>query len=273
MAVVYATVNGRLVQESRGGVVTRYVSDTLGSCVQTRDSAGTLTSTAEYWPYGEVRTSTGSNPSAWGFVGLLGYLTDTVSRLYVRMRHYRPGLIRWQTVDPYFPNARRYRYCRANPVRWSDKWGLRTAIAEPDKCMKPPKSCSDLLTEGTAGGPLKDIIEDCISEAHGNPDKIIECLGDLIKSPIKIGKDLLIDKLFEYLACIYGSSLPGGTPNVDPCASGEAVLCCAGKQLACQVKCIYDSKDDPFGFKHAFCKWKCYAEAIQCLIDKDSVSV
>ncbi|MBS1707751.1 MAG: hypothetical protein JSS65_03410 [Armatimonadetes bacterium] len=124
MAVTYATVNGRLVQENRGGTVTRYVSDTLGSCVQTRDSAGNVTSTTEYWPYGEVRTSTGTNPSPWGFVGLLGYLTDTVSRLYVRMRHYRPGLTRWQTVDPIWPSHPPYHYANLASILFIDPYGL-----------------------------------------------------------------------------------------------------------------------------------------------------
>ncbi|MBS1707748.1 MAG: hypothetical protein JSS65_03395 [Armatimonadetes bacterium] len=154
MAVVYATVNGRLVQESRGGAVTRYVSDTLGSCVQTRDSAGTLTSTAEYWPYGEVRTSTGSNPSPWGFVGLLGYLTDTVSRLYVRMRHYRPGLTRWQTVDPLRSRTATgkllsrglgiapFLYCSNSPIIRVDRLGLKWFVQAPWWPIWPPEAPS-----------------------------------------------------------------------------------------------------------------------------------
>ncbi len=73
MSVVYATVNGCLVQENRGGVVTRHVADTLGSVIQTRDAAGNQTSSTTYWPFGEVRTQTGTNPSPWGFCGTLGY--------------------------------------------------------------------------------------------------------------------------------------------------------------------------------------------------------
>lgn len=72
MAVAYAAMNGRLVEENRGGTIAKYVSDNLGSVVQTRNSSGAVTSTTEYWPYGEVRTTTGTNPSPWGFVGTLG---------------------------------------------------------------------------------------------------------------------------------------------------------------------------------------------------------
>ncbi|MER3496653.1 MAG: hypothetical protein C4320_07705, partial [Armatimonadota bacterium] len=76
MFVRYATVNGHSIQENRGGAVTRYVADTLGSVIQTRDAAGVQISSTEYWPFGEVRTSSGTNPSPWGFVGTLGYYKE-----------------------------------------------------------------------------------------------------------------------------------------------------------------------------------------------------
>ena len=110
MSVTYSRVGGRLVREVRNSVITRYVSDTLGSIVQTRNSAGTQTSSTEFWPFGEVRTSSGSNPSPWGFVGALGYYVDLASRLYVRARYYRTSLSRWMTVDPLWPKEFAYLY-------------------------------------------------------------------------------------------------------------------------------------------------------------------
>jgi len=124
MSVTYATVNGRLMMENRGGVKTAYVSDTLGNLIQCRDASGNKTYEAWYWSYGEIRTSTGSNPSPWGFVGLLGYYTDALNYLYVRARYYRPNLTRWQTVDPLWPQQKAYMYATGDPVSDADPTGF-----------------------------------------------------------------------------------------------------------------------------------------------------
>ena len=124
MSVSYATFNGVLVYENRGGVETEYTSDTLGNLIECHGPDGVSTYTADYWPYGEVRTSTGTNPSNWGFVGLLGYYTDALNFLYVRARYYRPNLTRWQTVDPLWPRQLAYAYSKAEPVKYSDPSGL-----------------------------------------------------------------------------------------------------------------------------------------------------
>ncbi|MBX3095996.1 MAG: hypothetical protein KF812_03965 [Fimbriimonadaceae bacterium] len=124
MSVTYATVNGRMVQENRGGVVTHYVADTLGSVIKTLDASGNVTSTTKYWPFGGVRTSTGTNPSSWGFVGTLGYFEDTLTRLYVRARTYRADLSRWMTVDPLWPDECVYAYVANRPALLSDPSGL-----------------------------------------------------------------------------------------------------------------------------------------------------
>jgi len=123
MSVMYTTINGVLYHENRGGVETEYIPDTLGSLIGCRDSSGNVTYTADYWPYGEVRTSTGSKTSPWGFVGLLGYLTDIAKRLYVRARHYRPSVGQWQTVDPVWPFEWAYRYAYSSPENYVDFTG------------------------------------------------------------------------------------------------------------------------------------------------------
>ena len=114
-SVTYATFNGVLVYEIRGGVETEYTPDTLGNLIECHGIDGVSTYTADYWPYGEVRTSTGTNPSPWGFVGLLGYYTDALNFLYVRARYYRPQLTRWQTVDPLRPRQVVYIYVPRRP--------------------------------------------------------------------------------------------------------------------------------------------------------------
>jgi len=111
MKVVYTNVCGQLIHEDRGGVETEYVPDTLGSVMMCRSATGTTTYTADCRPYGEVASSTGSNPSAWGFGGTLGYYTDPApGSVYVRARIYLAGIGRWATVDPLWPDESAYSY-------------------------------------------------------------------------------------------------------------------------------------------------------------------
>ena len=127
MSVTYVTVHGRLREETRGGVTTRYLGDTLGSVIKTTDTSGNVTSTTTYWPFGEVRSQTGTNPSPWGFCGVWGYLTDAVSRMYVRARHYRADTSRWLTVDLLWPSESAYGYCGTDPIAFVDPMGLGRA--------------------------------------------------------------------------------------------------------------------------------------------------
>lgn len=125
MSVTYVTVHGRLREETRGGVTTRYLGDTLGNVIKTTDESGNVTSETTYWPFGEVRTQTGTNPSPWGFCGVWGYLTDAVSRMYVRARHYRADTSRWLTVDRFWPHLPSYAYCISDPISMFDPSGLQ----------------------------------------------------------------------------------------------------------------------------------------------------
>ena len=129
MSVTYVTVHGRLREETRGGVTTRYLGDTLGSVIKTTDTSGNVTSTTTYWPFGEVRTQTGTNPSPWGFCGVWGYLTDAVSRMYVRARHYRADTSRWLTVDRFWPFESANGYCLNLPNLLIDPSGHFACVA------------------------------------------------------------------------------------------------------------------------------------------------
>ena len=100
MKVTYQTINGEILSEIRGGVRKQYVPDPLGSTAVMTDSTGSITDTFEYWPYGEVRTRTGSSTTPFQYVGTLGYYTDSSSRTYVRARTLRTDLTRWLTEDP-----------------------------------------------------------------------------------------------------------------------------------------------------------------------------
>ncbi|ARU44306.1 hypothetical protein CCB81_09170 [Armatimonadetes bacterium Uphvl-Ar2] len=133
MSVTYVTVHGKLREETRGGVTTRYLGDTLGNVIKTTDDSGNVTSETTYWPFGEVRTQTGTNPSPWGFCGVWGYLTDAVSRMYVRARHYRADTSRWLTVDHYWPFEQPFQYCSNRPVQYVDYLGLASSTPRNSK--------------------------------------------------------------------------------------------------------------------------------------------
>jgi len=125
LTVVYSNAFGGVVAENRGGTVSTYVRDTLGSTIGLMDSAGTLTDRWEYWPYGEVASRSGTNVTPFTFLGVIGYFQDVLSKLfYVRARHLRVDLARWLTVDPLWPSEPAYTYASAGPAWTSDPTGL-----------------------------------------------------------------------------------------------------------------------------------------------------
>jgi len=124
MSVVYSNFCGRVVSETRGGVESDYVSDPLGSTIGLMNSAGTMTDRWEYWPFGEVVSRSGSNPTPLTFLGVIGYFNDVLSKLfYVRARYVRVDLARWLTVDPLWPTGEPYCYCYDMPQQIVDPSG------------------------------------------------------------------------------------------------------------------------------------------------------
>jgi RHS repeat-associated protein len=123
MTTVYTTVNGQILHEVRDGVEAYYRPDTLGNVIATTSTTGTVRSTHTYWPYGEVRASTGTNHSPFKYVGTLGYYSDSATTLYVRARYYRPAQTRWMTVDPLWPDECSYSYATSSPTSSVDPLG------------------------------------------------------------------------------------------------------------------------------------------------------
>ncbi len=235
MSVSYATVGGRLVREVRNSVITRYVSDPLGSVVQTRNSAGTLTSSTEFWPFGEVRTSSGSNPSPWGFVGTLGYFADLASRLYVRARYYRTNLSRWMTVDPLWPREPVYKYGRSSPIEvvdpsgwgqgvWPDKWMSGEERALLEKLLAQIKSMD--LSQF-------DICLDqapCFEESDANRDNSRH-LSDLVRQQMR--RTVIVQFSYNCAPNECGWTQKGGWPD----EAWYVHICMRGGKLQLDPKC------------------------------------
>ena len=119
----YLTVDGEILAETRGGTDRDYVPDALGSVAALLDGSQSVTDAFSYWPYGEERERTGTTATPFSFVGALGYYDDGPSRTYVRARSYRPGLARWQTVDPLWPGEPAYSYAYGSPTTMVDRDG------------------------------------------------------------------------------------------------------------------------------------------------------
>ncbi len=122
LSVTYTVMDGMILGESRANVERDYVPEPIGSTAGLLDGAQTLTDTFEYWPYGEVATSSGTTNTPFTFCGTLGYFF-AAGYGYVRNRFYRPDLAQWMSVDRKWPNQPAYSYCQGQPTMKIDPTG------------------------------------------------------------------------------------------------------------------------------------------------------
>ena len=88
-------------------------------------TAGAITDTFTYSPYGQLRSHVGSSVTPYQYCGTLGYYTDgTSGRVYVDARAYQPALTSWLTVDPGWPSELPYVYVQSNATSFTDRFGL-----------------------------------------------------------------------------------------------------------------------------------------------------
>jgi RHS repeat-associated protein len=123
----------RIALRNSVGVVYLH-SDHLGS---TSVTSGATSSAQTYYPFGSIRTATGSVPTDFGFTG---QRTDASSNLmYYGARYYNSTLGRFISADTIVPSAgnpqslNRYSYVGNNPIRYTDPdghcWPVCTTIA------------------------------------------------------------------------------------------------------------------------------------------------
>jgi len=96
---------------------------------------GTLVSTYQYDPYGNLTSSTGSVTNPWRFAG--GYFDSSTGLYKFGTRYYNPGFGRWSQQDPVRgsladpTSLNRYVYVGDDPVNFTDPSG-RDALG----CLK-----------------------------------------------------------------------------------------------------------------------------------------
>jgi RHS repeat-associated protein len=102
-----------------------YHFDGLGSVVGLTNSSGNTVEVYEYDVYGRVGATDASHPNRILFTGR-EYDKET-GLYYYRARYYNPQIGRFLQTDPvgYAPGMNLYRYCRNNPLKWTDPFGLR----------------------------------------------------------------------------------------------------------------------------------------------------
>ena len=156
MSVVYATINGQIVSENRGGVISYYAPDNLGSTVALLDATGTVTDTFTYWPYGEIQSHVGSSVTPFTFCGTLGYYLDVLgSQIYVRARCLRQALARWQSLDPLWPRVGAYSYVSSSPVADVDPSGMAGLLGLLGRCgLGALNGIGGLISTLIHGGPI-----------------------------------------------------------------------------------------------------------------------
>jgi RHS repeat-associated protein len=153
MKARYTVVNGEVIAQQRSGARHLYTPNPLGSTVALISSSQTKTDTWSYWPYGEVKTRTGTTPTPFQFVGTLGYYRDSESRAYVRARYLDKLKARWLTENPIgFQGMdwNLFRYATDNPISAFDRTGLsycgNGGQTAPRDCEKEHEDCLDRNT-------------------------------------------------------------------------------------------------------------------------------
>jgi RHS repeat-associated protein len=162
-----------MLQETSSGpaeTVTYVTTDDLGSVSEALSSSGTVTAQQLYGPYGNVRYSSGTMPTARGYTG---QYTDAATGLdYYSARYYDPLAQQFISADSVLPGQgydpwglSRYAYVAGNPETAADPTGHRCTV---DTCggggggsTKGCKTCSSAPGNGGEGSTNGD---PCISQ-------------------------------------------------------------------------------------------------------------
>ncbi len=120
----YLYAGGDRLARVAGGVVSYYLKDHLGSTRTLLTSSGTAAATYDYWPYGEVLATGGTDTTPFKFTG---HERDSESGLdFMQYRTYGPERLGFLQVDPAaekYPGLSPYVYSGGNPLKFWDPDG------------------------------------------------------------------------------------------------------------------------------------------------------
>ena len=120
---IYLYGNGRISQSQVTNPQSPeyFLGDALGSVRQLADTAGAVTLTQSYAPYGEVTQSVGTSQTSYAFTG---EARDANGLTFLRARYLDSSTGRFTQRDPSGLEANLYLYAQANPVNRIDPTGL-----------------------------------------------------------------------------------------------------------------------------------------------------
>ncbi len=132
-------------------MVSYYLKDHLGSTRTLLSSGGTAEATYDYWPYGEVLASSGTDSAPFKFTG---HERDAESGLdFMLFRSYRPGSLRFLQVDPAaekYPGLSPYAYAANNPLTFTDARGDTLDVGGMDDGRTALSYLHSMVDEETA---------------------------------------------------------------------------------------------------------------------------
>jgi RHS repeat-associated protein len=128
-----------LAQRDQAGTVSYYLADHLGSIVQMTSSAGSVTLTREYDPWGNLLQ--GNSAAGFAFSGR--EWDPEVGMYYYRARFYDPSTGRFVSEDPagIAGGLNLFEYAANSPATRVDPYGLAPSAPDPDWCAECVRGC------------------------------------------------------------------------------------------------------------------------------------
>jgi len=135
--IYYYMLGGMLVGESTSSGTNMFLTDALGSVIETISATANsamVQGNQVYSPYGSSRYQQGSMGTAKGFTG---QYNDSVSGLdYYNARYYDPVVGQFLSIDTISGNMQGmdpYAYVGGNPETKNDPTGQRNSIVSPER--------------------------------------------------------------------------------------------------------------------------------------------
>jgi len=148
---VYGPSGTPIEQVSQSSGASTYLyTDQLGSVTMEADQSGNVVGTQSYSPYGTLASSTGTDPTPFGFAG--GY-TDPTGLIYLINRYYDPATGQFLSVDAYVAYSQEaYGYAYQNPANSKDATGLLSWPFPMGGCSLAVGLCGVGSSGGGSGG-------------------------------------------------------------------------------------------------------------------------
>jgi RHS repeat-associated protein len=135
------------ISQFRNGTSTFDLQDRLGNATYQTNTAGTVTATRAYDPFGILQSPSGA-VGPFGFAGGYGYQEDADSGLkLLGHRYFDASTGRFLTRDPAMDGGNWFTYCDSNPLIGFDRTGLQKFVL-PENPNELPDIFKEVLGHG-----------------------------------------------------------------------------------------------------------------------------